>query len=241
MLVTTETRPLTPEQLEQELLKAVAPFRFEDTRLARLFERPDVPRKALRNFAAGIYSSANSFLGVLSQLAENAPDPVSRLFLLENLMEEEGVIFKPSSGLAIRPEQRHVALARRFVVACDLDPDELTAEAAFMQKSGGRVQEYLAAGQWMEAVAYMLVGQELKAGEACATLVRQLGRHGFSARELAFFEVHIEADMDHGRQAIEIVLRNATDAESQAAAIRAAEEGARDWFASYGGAPRTRH
>lgn len=238
MLATTEQRPLSAQDFEAALKAAIAPYRFEDTRLHHLLSRPKVPATLLRKFARGTYASASNFLGVLARLANAAPDSQSRLFLLENLMEEEGIILKPSHGLTMRPEQRHVALAARFAASCGEDPRALAGNVAATTAGSEQVDRFLAQDRWVEAVGYMLIAQELKFGEACATMVELLRGHSFSNRDLAFFEVHIEADMEHGQQAIDIVTRHAGDAQSQSAALLAVEQGVNDWFASYGGPAR---
>ena len=227
--------PLTPSAFAEALHQAIAPWRFEDTRLHAQLSRSHVRASLLRGFAGSTYLLAANFLGVLATLADQSLDPEARLLLIENLLEEEGIVLKPSRGFIIRPEQRHVALAARFLHACGCDPEALgDVGTTALSTAGG--MELLAQGRWLDAVAFILIGNELKSGAASAVIVERLRSIGFAERDIAYFQVHIEADKDHGNQAIAILTRLATSREQQDSAILAAQAGARAWFSSYGGA-----
>jgi pyrroloquinoline quinone (PQQ) biosynthesis protein C len=75
----------------------------------------------------------------------------------------------------------------------------------------------------------------LKFADVSAKLFEVLHRHGFSARDLAFFAVHETADLAHGRQALDLVIDRARTPQEQRAAIAAAAAGARQWFDMHGG------
>jgi pyrroloquinoline quinone (PQQ) biosynthesis protein C len=234
MLAVTDSQPLSREALAEALLGAVKPYRFEDTRFHAILAKGPAPPRILARFACGTYALATQFVGMLATMVATAPDPHARLLLLENLLEEEGIVLKPSRGLAVRPAARHVNLARRFVAACGVNPDTVELER-WPAQAMNRARTLIAQDRWVEATAYLLIGNELKAGEACPAIVELLIAQGFAERDVAFFEVHIEADQSHGQEAVAMVCDAATDRKTQEAAIRAAGDGARAWFDNYGG------
>jgi pyrroloquinoline quinone (PQQ) biosynthesis protein C len=151
--------------------------------------------------------------------------------LLENLMEEEGIDLRPGMGLRVRPARGHVALAERFVTACGGFEDEPgLSERHALHPS----REMLRDGRWLEACAFLLIGQEFKFSSVCELLIALFRRQGIAERDLAFFEVHIAADAKHGRQALDLVLQRARTAVEQRNCIAAAAAGARTWFDQHG-------
>jgi pyrroloquinoline quinone (PQQ) biosynthesis protein C len=231
-MLSTIERPLTREAFEASLISAIAGYPVEDTRFYRLVASGRCPLSLLRRYARSTYVSASLFCASIAEMIDKAPDGAARLVLLENLLEEEGIFLQPGRGLVIRPEKRHPALAARFLKACGGREEE--AEADGLHATGpGRAM--LAEGRWLEAVSFLLVGQELKFGTVSGQLYDLLRNHGFAARDLAFFAVHVEADSAHGRQALDLVLDRAHAAGEQHACIAAAGAGARHWFEMHGG------
>lgn len=231
MLSTIEA-PLTRAAFAQALLGAVEPWRCEDTRLYRLVASGRCPRPVLLRYARSTYVSARLFCATIAELADKAPDAAARLILVENLLEEEGVFIRPESGLVVRPERSHTALALRFVKACGGGE----ADAANGVHATGPGRAMLAEGRWLEAIAYLLVGQELKFAHASQIMLAALRRYGFAERDLAFFAVHGEADCKHGNEALDLVVDRAVTAAEQGRCIAAAGDGARHWFDMHGSA-----
>lgn len=221
---------------EQALLGAIAPWTLERTRFYRALTARRCPASLLRRYARSTYLSATLFCATIADLVDKAPDRDARLILLENLLEEEGIHLNARRGLVVRPEARHPALALRFLRATGVEG--VSEEDAFGDAlhATGPGREMLAEGRWLEAVAFLLVGQELKFATAAEPLLKALGQQGFSDRDLAFFAVHIEADAEHGQQALDLVLDRAVTAQDQHACIAAAGAGARHWFDSHGSA-----
>ena len=217
---------------EAALLEAIAPYNVEDTRFYRLVESGRYPPSLMLRYAQATHRSAELFCATLSAMAEQAPDEPARLVLLENLMEEEGIELRAGKGLVVRPERRHPELAMRFVRACEGEPDSASANPI------ADVFDILAEKRWTEAVGFLLIGQELKFAEASQKLFQLLRGRGFRDYDLAFFAVHGTADLEHGRQAIELVLNNARARDEQERSIAAAGAGARHWFEMHGGAAR---
>lgn len=217
------------------LIAAVDAYPTQDTRLYHLLMARRCPPAMILRYAQSTYVSARLFCATIAEMVDKAPSERARLWLLENLLEEEGIVLKPSQGLVVRPEQRHPALAARFLRACG--GNELDAEAHTRHATGpGR--QLLADGRWTEAVAHLLVGQELKFGAASACLFDAFRANGYSAHDLAFFAVHRTADCEHGEQALQLVIEQCRTATEQDAALVAARNGTRIWFDMHGGAAR---
>ncbi len=234
MLSTIEA-PLTRDAFEAALLAAVDLYPFEETRFFRLLATGRCPPTVLLRYARSTYVSAKTFCASLAELIEKAPDKEAQLILLENLLGEEGMFLSPRRGLVSRPEARHPALALRFVRACggpEAGGDDKMEGDGLHTTVPGRTM--LAEGRWLEAVAFILVGQELKFSETAILLFEALRRHGFAARDLAFFAAHVEADRAHGRQALDMVTDRALTADEQRRCLKAAGDGARHWFDMHG-------
>jgi pyrroloquinoline quinone (PQQ) biosynthesis protein C len=234
------TTDLLPRaEFERRLLAAIERYPADGTRFYRLLTTGRCPQAMLRRYALATARAAALFCSTVATLVDSAPDTEARLVLLENLLEEEGIFLKADKGLVVRDEKRHTALALRFVRACGGDEGDVAAlEAAPQPIAPGR--RMLAEGRWLEGAAFLLIGQELKFGVTSGQLFEALKGQGLSARDLAFFAVHIEADAKHGRQALDLVLDRAATRVDQEAAIRAAEAGAREWFRMHGGAASER-
>jgi len=241
MLAATEAAPLAPDELEAALLDAVAPYRFEDTRFCAILAADNVPKAAIRHLARGTVAGANGFVALLARMVEAAPDPASRLLLLENLLAEEGILFSPSRGIQVKPQLRHANVARRLALASGMSEGEIDAIGPEAEPANfAHARRLLCEDRWLEAVAYLLIGAELKTGLSCPLIVDLLRRAGLSRQDVAFYEMHSEADLAHGRQAFDMVLRNASTRCLQDVAIKAAADGARDWFQTYGGLAKTK-
>lgn len=230
-LPTTDS-PLTREAFEKALCGPVTAYPFEQTRMHRLISSGRCPLPLLRRWARSACRTAEVFCPFLAELAEKAPDREARLMILENLMEEEGIFLSPTRGLVVRPDQRHVALAMRFVRACGAE--ENGDDSANVVHSLGPARTLLAEGRWLEAVSFALIGQELGFATTCTVMFHMLRRIGFSERDLVFFAIHGEADLAHGRQALDLVMDRAVTADAQRSCLAAAEWGARYWFDNQG-------
>lgn len=229
--VTELDRPaaLDRRAFEAALVEAIAPYKAEDSRFYRLVANRRCPQSMMLRYAQATHRSAEMFCESLSQMIDQAPDACARLVLLENLMEEEGIELTPGRGLVVRPQRRHSEIAMRFVRACggDADPGAVHATSPGLKM--------LAEGRWTEGATYLLVGQELKFAEASQTMLRLLREFGFSDYDLAFFAIHGSADLEHGRQAIALVLDHARTRDEQERCIAAAGASARHWFEMHGG------
>jgi pyrroloquinoline quinone (PQQ) biosynthesis protein C len=231
-------RPFSRAEFERRLRGATTSWSFADSRFYRLLAAGRCPPSLLRRYAAATCQGARLFCASLAELAAAAPDPRAKLVLLENLMEEEGIDLLPGAGLRVRPARGHVALAERFLAACGGSRDEPEPPTHHMLHPG---REMLNQGRWLDACAFLLIGQELNFSSICKLMVPLLRHHGIAARDLAFFQVHIAADARHGREALDLLLARARTAAEQNGCIAAAAAGARTWFDRHGsGAPASR-
>jgi pyrroloquinoline quinone (PQQ) biosynthesis protein C len=225
-------RPMSRDAFSSALYAAEQSYRCEDTRLYRLLLSDRCPRSVLLRYARSTYYSAILFCATVAEFAIRAPDPEAKLIMLENLLEEEGMHLRADRGIVVRPEQRHVALARRFLRACGGDENDVHPDAMHATAPG---RALLAEGRWLEAMSFLFIGQELKFGTASGLLFDALRRRGLAARDLAFFAVHVEGDTRHGGQALKLVADRADTLEVQCACLAAADAGAGLWFTMHGG------
>ena len=139
---------------------------------------------------------------------------------------------RPGRGIVSRPDQRHPALAWRFVLACGAgdEAEREDSEGHLSTPARALIEE----DRWLEAASFLLIGQELRFSDIAAQLLAHFRNLGLAERDLAFFSIHIEADQEHGRQALDLVLDRARTAEEQQACIAAARDGSRTWFAYHG-------
>lgn len=230
--------PLGREAFESALLSAIEGYPCEETRFYKVVTCGRCPPELLLRYARSTYLSASTFCATIAELIDKAPDPLARLVLLENLLEEEGIFLRPDRGLVVRPECRHPELALRFLKACGGDAEADPVGNGLSAIGPGR--QLLAQGRWLEAISFLLVGQELKFSTVSALLFEALRGHGIGDRDLAFFAVHIEADCEHGRQALDLVLDRAHSADQQRLCVAAADAGARCWFEMHGSSAITR-
>lgn len=230
MLAATELAPLSREAFRDALLDSIKVLRAEDTRLYRLLKSGRCPRPLIQRYALVTVWSADLFCAVLAEMVEKAPDNEARLVLLENLLEEEGLSLVATKGLLHRPETSHPALARRFAKAVDAAGDPINADAAT-----GAGCKLLANNQWVEAVAHLLIGQELTFADAAPAMAEALEAAGLKRHDVAFFWVHKIADRKHGEQALALVINHARGREQQDRCIAEARAGALAWMNAHGG------
>lgn len=230
MLAAIEHPPLTHGELRDRLIEAVDSMKAEDCRLYRLLMAGRCPPGVIRTYAEATVVGADLFCATLAEMVGKAPDPLSRLVLLENMLEEEGISLVPSTGLRHRPETSHPALARRFARA--VGANENPRESVHSISAG---RQMLARGDWLEAVAFLLIGQELHFADAAPAIAEALEAAGVARHDVAFFWVHKTADREHGEQALDIVLRHATSRHQQDRCIAQARAGAEAWMQAHGG------
>lgn len=232
--MSSPTEVLPAAEFSQQLLAEASAYPLEETRFYRLLMQRRCPPAMIRKYACSTWLSARMFCVCLAKLVQGAPNDRARLLLLENLLEEEGMHLCADRGLLLRLEARHQQLALRFVKACGVEQEPVSNAPHMMQAA----EELLSQGRWLEAVAFLLVGQELNFARNSGLIMQALLRQQFDAGDLVYFAVHGAADQRHGDEALSLVVDNAHTRAEQQAALCSAREGARHWFEMHGGARR---
>src|SRR5205809_7767304 len=84
-------------------------------------------RDQIRRYAVGVYALSARFPQRLAATAAICDDHEVRLALLENLLEEEGIVSMQGGRLTRDENRRHGNVARRFAVAAGATGEELRA------------------------------------------------------------------------------------------------------------------
>jgi hypothetical protein len=210
----------------RQLEEAAACMPMPQARLVRILAGGRTPLPLLRRFSLGVLAGAHHFPAQLIRLYRAADSPDAKLHLLENLMEEEGVVL---DGRNLRQDEagRHSRWAKRFCDALDVP-----AEAQQTAQAGARdaaFNEYLADGDWLCAMAYLLIGCESNLPRTYLPILQGLRRQGLDPGALVFFSAHIAADTQHGRTAMDLAER-LTPVAHQVRVLDAARRGAERWW-----------
>lgn len=188
----------------------------------------EYPDTFLKEFSLLIYKGANSFPIILGRILGITPDYQARLFLLENILEEEGVTYSSRNGLKENPQSRHVEWAIRFAHATGHKNDALrNSDVSHVNKT---FNTYINNRDWLGAIAYYLAGIESNTPATFRLIVDGLSRKGYSDDDLAFFRNHITLDELHGDKAFEILSRHATDDQISDSILKSVRRGARHWW-----------
>lgn len=167
----------------------------------------------------------NHFAQWLGTIYCNCPHWDVQEFLLENIVEEEGM-----AGQGGFEAVRHSKLLLDFAEACGKSRQEII-EA---QNNGEVLPETLGLQCWgyrqshrpfVEALAGLLVGLESQVPVIYSkTTPPLIEKYGFTEEEVTFFSLHIVADAEHGERGFQIVEKYATTPETQATCIRLVKE-----------------
>jgi pyrroloquinoline quinone (PQQ) biosynthesis protein C len=179
----------------EELLTHAHHFPFAQHRFVIKLRQGDYPRQTLQIYGRGIYQLSESLPRQLAILISQCPDANLRFHLIENLLEEEGILCQ-DQGLKVDLQRRHSELAKCFTRALQVKDSELSKLSAV---SSFRFERLLANGQWLAAIAYITVGIEANVSQIFSLIVPALQHHyQFTDSELVFFIEHIVADQKHG-------------------------------------------
>ena len=153
-----------------------------------------------------------------------------RAHLLENLIEEEGIVPRDDGrGFVYDPDRRHSEMARRFTRALGIADDSLALSKP--PTSTRWFDRVLRERRWVEAAAYITVGIESNIPRTFRLMVPALRRfYGFNDHELAFFIEHIEADEVHASVGAHIVACAVQTPADHQAAFEGVRHGANAWW-----------
>ena len=188
-------------------------------------------RDVVRRYAAGVFSFAETFPQLLLAIASRCDDREVRLALLENLMEEEGIVAIDGGHFVVDESRRHPALARRFAHAAGVSDDDLRAAAAAAPVAAKWLHGAIAADRVAAALAYVTIGFEANTPATMILLASALEKnYGFASHDLEFLTAHVEADAGHAAAGLRLTARIARDDAARADAIRGAHRGAAAWW-----------
>ena len=168
----------------------------------------------LRDYAVAYYPHVAAFPRYVSAVHSQSPDPALRQELLENLIEEE------------RGEANHPALWRRFAAAVGARGEAVTAEPR-LSEVAALVETFLDAtrnGSVPEGLAALYAYESQIPAVAKAKIEGLAQNYGISAdRDIAFFSVHMDADVLHSQTSRDI-LRDLCDSPEKTAAATEATQ-----------------
>jgi pyrroloquinoline-quinone synthase len=184
-------------------------------------------RRILGEWVKQQYHFVRHFSEWIAVVYANCPHQEVQQFLLENVAEEEGLIgsgdFKPV---------RHTELLIEFAEICGMKRAEILAA----EVKGELLPELLGLRSWctvqsrrpfIEALPGLLIGLESQVpGIYRKTMPPLIEKYGFAEDELAYFTLHIVADVDHAEKGYGIVEKYATTTEQQATAVHLVKEAA---------------
>ena len=182
------------------------------------------------------YHYVSDYLDWMAYEASQVPHRDAKAFLYENLGDEEN------------PDDRHLDMLKDYVGASGLPRDcvdgyRVLPSTEGLQNWGWRV---VYQRRWQAALAAMFVGLESQFLGICEKVVPALREHyGYApgAREIRFFEEHIEADALHGSKGLALVEKYCDTPELRQQAIDAVRDATVRrwrymngiyWFALYG-------
>ena len=187
--------------------------------------------EGLRIFAVQFFLQVREFPRAVSALHSRCPDAHERVELAESLYEEEtGRI----SGCGVS----HPELFIRFGVALGLERDAmldgvpLPGTAALIDWFERSTREL----SFLEGAAAINLAAEGQVPGAFAPLARSLETHyGLDREQVAFWDVHEEADREHSDVGDHIVVRSADSDAVRTAVLAAVEESLARWWAFHEG------
>jgi pyrroloquinoline-quinone synthase len=182
---------------------------------AAIAERSTLPAESLRQYAAQYYHFELAFPTFLSAVHSRTPSLAVRQEILSNIWDEE---YGPNN---------HTALWLRFCNALGVATEEVEA-TPLRAETARLIDTYRGAcgtGHYSKGLAALL------AYEAQVPAVSEQKIAGLKAfygidrpHDIAFFKVHMEADVTHSATERDLVIDGAATAEQQDAALAAADQ-----------------
>jgi pyrroloquinoline quinone (PQQ) biosynthesis protein C len=188
-------------------------------------------RDQIRAYAAGLFALSDRFPLRLAATAAICDDPDVRLALLENLMEEEGVV-RIEEGRLIRDDsRRHATVARRFALAAGASDDALLSASEHEAATATWLTEAIAGRRLAAALAYLTVGIEGSVPATLSLVADALSRHyQFADEDLEFLTSHVAFDAAHGAAGARMTARVVRSDADRADALEGARRGAVAWW-----------
>ena len=215
-----------PGDFKQQLLAAGKVPEIIHHPFVRGIAEGSYPKGALHFYAQELIALAASFPAQLATLFARCDNENARRVILQNLLEEEGVIsFGTSASLVIDPPKRHAALGERFLKALGID--NLTTPPP----TGQWLTNELNAGRWLGPFTYFSVGMEANVPVTFRLLYEGLRTHyGLCDEDLEYFIEHFIADERHAEHGAAVAAAAATTEALRAEAITGAQRGGQAWW-----------
>ena len=209
-----------------EIEAAAYAYPIEHCRLVRVLSNPKCPPRLLHDFAVNMIRMADGFPALLARLFAITPHQAMRAFLLENMIEEEGLEAAPD-GIRAVPGRRHADIARKFGLALGIGDAEAGSGST---PSYAWFLEAIAQGDWCGAFAYLNIGMEANNARLMGPLYEALRLRGLADDDLEFFAIHGPADIVHGNRSIDVAVLIAKTPEEQQCVLDAVARGARAFW-----------
>ena len=215
------------EAFVDELRSTIDRFRtFGRHPLWLRIQEGQLPRKDLRTFAIQFFLQVREFPRAVSALHARCPFPEERVGLAESLYEEE-------TGRISGCNLPHPELFIRFGEAVGA-PREAMVGGEALPGTAALIDWFeLSTTQrsFIEGAAATNLAAEGQVPGAFAPLARALEKHyGLSREQVAFWDVHEEADREHSDIGDHVVIRYATSPEWQAKVRAAVERSLTLWW-----------
>lgn len=182
------------------------------------WERGELSKETIAGTITEIWHWINKLIPeALFAIAANGPQEVAEMEL-ENYAEE------------LDPTNPHPDLIIRFAKACGVSEDFLRNGRGLPTTEAWLNWELRAAREqpWIASVAAVHVASEAQEPQMFNRLLPALRNHWkFSEKDLEFWWLHSEADLEHGGRAFDLLAKHCRTQELQDLAIHWAGEGAR--------------
>jgi pyrroloquinoline-quinone synthase len=184
-------------------------------------------RRIFGEWAKQQFHFVRHFAEWLAAVYASCPHQDVQQFLLENVAEEEGLV-----GSGDFAPVRHADLLLEFAETCGLPRANVLAA----ESKGELLPELIGLRSWctvqsrrpfIEALPGLLIGLESQVpGIYRKTMPPLIEKYGFAEDELAYFSLHLVADVDHGEKGYAIVEKYATTDEQRTTAVHLVKEAA---------------
>lgn len=186
---------------------------------------------ALRRYAAGLFALSDRLPQRLLAIAARCEDRGVRLALLENLLDEEGIVGIDGGRLMVDEGRRHPNMARRFAHAAGVSDADLSAASASAMGEATWLNDAIAQNHLTAALAYLTIGIESNVPSTMTLVAAALERHyGFDRGDLEFLTAHIELDEGHAANGARLTSRLVRNDADRAEALEGARRGGLAWW-----------
>ncbi len=190
-----------------------------------------VPRAKLRPFVVQFFLQVREFPRAVSALHSSCTDPQQRIELAESLYEEEtGRI----SGCDVSHPELFIRFGEAVGVSRDamIDGAPLPTTAALIDWFRTSTREH----PFIEGAAATNLAAEGQVPGAFGPFARALERHyGCTREQVAFWDIHEQADREHSAIGDHVVVRMATSAGLQERVRRAVARSLETWWRFFDG------